>query len=131
MRLMLDTNAYTGYLRSEPAVTDRVDSAARIFLPAAVVGELIYGFRHGTRYRKNLDQLERFLAKPLVTFVPVTFETCSRFGAVAAELRRARTPIPVNDVWVAAHALQTGASLLTYDAHFERVAGLSMVHLGG
>ena len=131
MRLMLDTNAYTGYLRSEPAVTDRVDSAARILLPAAVVGELIYGFRHGTRYRKNLDQLERFLAKPFVAFVPVTFETCSRFGSVAAELRRAGTPIPVNDVWVAAHALQTGASLLTYDAHFERVAGLSMVYLGG
>ena len=131
MRLMLDTNAYTAYLRADPSVTVRVESAAGILLPAAVVGELIYGFRHGTRYRQNFNQLERFLAKPFVAFVPVTIETCSRFGLVAAELRRAGTPIPVNDVWIAAHALQTGASLLTYDAHFDRVAGLSIVHLGG
>ena len=94
------------------------------------MGELIYGFRHGRRYRQNFNQLERFLAKPLVGFVPVTIETCSRFGSAAAKLRRAGTPIPVNDVWIAAHALQTGASLLTYDAHFERVAGLSMHYLG-
>ena len=128
MKLMLDTNTYTAYLRDNPQVVARVEASTRILLPAAVVGELLYGFRYGTRYQQNLDQLERFLAKPFVAFVPVTMETCNRFGWVAAELRKAGTPIPVNDVWVAAHALQTGARLLTNDAHFECVTGLALVH---
>ena len=128
MRLMLDTNTYTAYLRDVPVVVARVDSAVRILLPAVVVGELLYGFKHGTRYRQNLDQLERFLDKPVVDFVPVTLATCHYFGSVAAALRRAGTPIPANDVWVAAHALQTGASLLTHDAHFEWIDGLPVIH---
>lgn len=128
MNLMLDTNTYSSYLRDIPQVVARVDSAVRILLPAAVVAELLYGFKHGTRYRQNLDQLERFLNKPVVDFVPVTLETCHHFGTVAAALRRAGTPIPVNDVWVAAHALQTGASLLTHDAHFKWIDGLSVIH---
>ena len=128
MNLMLDTNTYTSYLRDVPDVVARVDSAVRILLPAVVVGELLYGFKHGTRYRQNLDQLERFLYKPVVDFVPVTLATCHHFGSVAAALRRAGTPIPVNDVWVAAHALQTGASLLTHDAHFKWIDGLPVIH---
>ena len=128
MTLMLDTNAYTAYMRDDPLAAERVEASTRILLPAVAVGELMYGFRHGTRHRLNLEQLEQFLAKPFVEFVPVTMETCSRFGSVAAALRQAGTPIPVNDVWIAAHALQTGALLLTHDAHFDYVAGLAVVH---
>ena len=128
MTLMLDTNAYTAYMRDDPSAAERVEASTRILLPAVAVGELMYGFRHGTRYRQNLEQLEQFLAKPFVEFVPVTMETCSRFGSVSAVLRQAGTPIPVNDVWIAAHALQTGALLLTHDAHFDYVAGLAVVH---
>ena len=125
---MLDTNAYTAYMRDDPSAAERVEASTRILLPAVAVGELMYGFRHGTRYRQNLEQLEQFLAKPFVEFVPVTMETCSRFGSVSTALRQAGTPIPVNDVWIAAHALQTGALLLTHDAHFDYVAGLAVVH---
>ncbi len=79
----------------------------------------------------NLDQeLERRLREVAerrdTSFF--TMETCNRFGWVAAGLRKAGTPIPVNDVWVAAHALQTGARLLTNDAHFACVTGLALVH---
>ena len=109
----------TAYLRDDPGGVARVDSALRLLLPAAVVSELL---------RQNLDQLERFLGKPVVDFVPVTLETCHHFGSVATALRRAGTPIPVNDVWVAAHALQTGASLLTHDAHFKRIPELPVIH---
>ena len=111
--------SYTAYLRDNPGGVARVDSALRLLLPAAVVSELL---------RQNLDQLERFLGKPVVDFVPVTLETCHHFGSVATALRRAGTPIPVNDVWVAAHALQTGASLLTHDAHFKRIPELPVIH---
>ena len=100
----------------------------RILLPAAVVGELLYASSMARGYRQNLDQLERFLGKPVVDFVPVTLRTCHHFGSVAAALRRAGTPIPVNDVWGAAHALRTDASLLTHDAHFRWIPGLSIVH---
>lgn len=126
---MLDTNAYTAYMRDDPSAVARVEASTRILLPAVVVGELMYGFRHGTRYRQNLEQLERFLAKPFVEFVPITLETCSRFGSVAAALRQAGTPIPVNDVWIAAQALHTGALLLTHDSHFDHVAGLAVVSM--
>ena len=126
---MLDTNAYTAYMRDEPAAAERVEASTRILLPAVAVGELMYGFRHGTRYRQNLEQLEQFLAKPFVEFVPVTMETCGRFGSVAAALRQAGTPIPVNDVWIAAHALQTGALLLTHDPHFNYVAGVAVARM--
>jgi tRNA(fMet)-specific endonuclease VapC len=128
MTLMLDTNAYTAYMRDDPPVAERVEASTRILLPAVAVGELIYGFRYGTRYQENLGQLERFLTKPFVEFVPVIMETCSRFGLISAALRQAGTPIPVNDIWIAAHALQTGAPLLTHDAHFDYVAGLAVVH---
>ena len=126
---MLDTNAYTAYMRDDPAAAERVEASTRILLPAVAVGELMYGFRHGTRYRQNLEQLEQFLAKPFVEFVPVTLETCGRFGSVAAALRQAGTPIPVNDVWIAAHALQTGALLLTHDSHFNYVAGVAVARM--
>ena len=130
MTLILDTNAYTAYMRDDPSAAAHVEASTRILLPAVTVGELMYGFRHGTRYGQNLEQLEQFLAKPFVDFVPVTMETCSRFGSVAAALRQAGTPIPVNDVWIAAHALQTGALLLTHDSHFDYVTGLAVVHPG-
>ncbi len=59
----------------------------------------------------------------------VTFTTADRFGRIAAALRGAGTPIPTNDIWIAAQAMETGADLLSYDQHFQAVAGLAWVTL--
>ncbi len=129
MILALDTNVYTAYMRGAAEVRARVSAAQRVVLPAATVAELQYGFRHGTRYEKNRAQLDEFLASPFVEFHPATLKTADRFGRISAELRRAGTPIPVNDVWIAAQAMASGAVLLTGDGHFDRIPGLAFIRI--
>ncbi len=129
MRLLLDTSAYSALMRGSEAVATRVRKAQSLLFSSIVAGELLYGFRNGSRYVENREQLEAFLANPYVTLMPVTLTTADRFGLIAAALRKNGTPIPANDIWVAAHALESGADLLSFDAHFDHVAGLSLIHL--
>ena len=129
MTLVLDTNVYTAYMRGAAAARAKVRAAQRVVLPAATVAELLYGFRHGTRYEKNRAQLDEFLASPFVEFHPATFKTAETFGRISAELRRAGTPIPVNDVWIAAQTMASDAVLLTGDGHFNRIPGLSVIRI--
>jgi tRNA(fMet)-specific endonuclease VapC len=89
-----------------------------------VLGELNAGFRAGKKGRENRRILERFLEKPSVAVLEATRETAEIFGIVKDSLRKAGKPIPVNDVWIAAHALETGSVLVTYDDHFRVVPGL-------
>jgi tRNA(fMet)-specific endonuclease VapC len=88
---------------------------------------LLFGFRHGSRYEANSQELEDFLASQYVTLVPVTFATADRFGRIAASLRRKGKPLPTNDIWIAAHAMELGADLLSFDRHFEEVDGIAWV----
>ena len=116
-------------MRGHQDVTARIRAAESVLLSSIVVGELLFGFRNGSRYEQNRTQLESFLASRVVTFLPITFTTADRFGIVAASLRRRGTPIPSNDIWIAAHALETGADLISFDAHFTNVEGLSFIPL--
>ena len=127
MRALLDTNAYSALMRGHREVAGRVRPCERIYLSAIVVGELLYGFRNGSRYDENRIQLADFVANPYVEFVPVTMTTCERFAWVASALRRKGKPIPGNDIWIAAHGLETGADLITSDSHFEAVDGLTII----
>jgi tRNA(fMet)-specific endonuclease VapC len=129
MRLLLDTNAYTSLMRGSDAVAAQVRSAQRVYLSVVVAGELLYGFRHGTRYTENRSQLEAFLANRFVEVLPVSLTTSDRFGLVCAALKRKGTPIPSNDIWIAAQALETGADLLSFDEHFSNIDGLAFIHL--
>lgn len=129
MKILLDTNAYAAWKRGNSEMSHRIRRAERIYLSAVVAGELLFGFRNGTRFKQNLAELETFLESPYVTFVPVTLVTADRFGLIAASLRTRRTPIPTNDIWIAAHAMETGADLLSFDRHFQRVDGLVWVDL--
>jgi len=124
MKLLLDTCAYTSLMQGWPEVADRVRRAERIFLSAVVAGELIFGFRNGTRYASNIAELRAFLDNPYVEFLSVTITTADRFGRIAAELRRKGRPIPTNDIWIAAHAMEAGAELISSDSHFEVIDGL-------
>lgn len=125
MKILLDTNAYSALMRGHPEVADRIREVERVLMSAIVAGELLYGFRHGTRFHENSTRLAAFLDSPYVSFVPVTMTTADRFGRISAALRRRGTPIPTNDIWIAAHALETGADLLSSDRHFDTVDGLA------
>jgi tRNA(fMet)-specific endonuclease VapC len=89
-----------------------------------VLGELYAGFAGGTKGRENRQALQRFLSKPTVKILNATAETAEVFGHVKSDLKKAGNPIPINDVWIAAHAIETGAVVITYDSHFRKVAGL-------
>jgi tRNA(fMet)-specific endonuclease VapC len=124
--ILLDTNAMIALFRGERAVLDMLGQAECVYVSVVVIGELEAGFRGGKRLRENLAILERFLAKPHVEVLPVRRETGECFGRIKAALRTKGVPIPINDVWVAAQCMETGAVLVSFDRHFERVDGLRL-----
>ncbi len=122
--ILVDTNAYTAFMLGQAAVVEVVAHAERICLNSIVLGELLGGFAAGTREAKNRAELARFLDSPRVEVVAVTAHTADSYALVYAGLRRKRQPIPTNDLWIAASALEHGAALLTHDAHFAQIDGL-------
>jgi tRNA(fMet)-specific endonuclease VapC len=129
VKLLLDTSAYSAFKRGHEAVVDLVRRSERILLSTVVAGELIAGFRAGSRCEQNLRELRDFLDHERVTEVPVTLTTADRYGRVYATLRRKGTPLPTNDMWVAAQAMETGADLASLDGHFEHVDGVAWIDL--
>lgn len=127
MKVLLDTNAYTALFRGHEGVAARVRRATHVLMSTVVAGELLFGFRNGTRFDTNREELEDFLFSPYVALLPVTFVTADRFGRIAAALRRKGRPLPTNDIWIAAHAMESGADLLSFDHHFEHVEGLAWI----
>jgi tRNA(fMet)-specific endonuclease VapC len=127
VKVLLDTNAYTALFRAHPGVAERVRRADQVLVSTVVAGELLFGFRNGSRYEANRRDLEDFLANPYVALLPVTFVTAERFGRIATALRRKGRPLPTNDIWIAAHAMESGAELLSFDRHFEQIDGLAWV----
>ena len=125
MRILLDTNAYSALKRGHEEVADRVRRAEEVMLSVVVVGELLLGFRLGTRFRKNVTELEAFLDNPYVSLLPVTLTSADRFARIMVTLRAKGRLIPTNDVWIAAHAMETGSELVSSDEHFEAIDGLA------
>jgi len=123
-KIVLDTNAYTRLLAGEEDVLDVIGTAETVYMSIFVLGELYAGFAGGTKERGNKDTLNRFLRKPSVKILNATSETAEVFGMVKQDLKKAGTPLPINDVWIAAHALETGSTLVTYDGHFKKIAGI-------
>lgn len=122
--ILLDTNAYTSFMLGEAEVVDVVAHAETLYLNSVVIGELLGGFAAGTRQQKNRAELARFLDSPRVEVLPITAMTADSYALVYAGLRRRGQPIPTNDLWIAASALEHGAAVLTRDAHFAQIDSL-------
>jgi tRNA(fMet)-specific endonuclease VapC len=125
VKILLDTNAYSNLARGHLPLAGRVREAEAVLMSAVVAGELLGGFRRGTRLRENVADLQRFLAQPRVQLLPISWTTAERYSRIYAALRRRGTPIPTNDMWIAAHAMEAGAELLSSDPHFQHVEGLA------
>ncbi len=123
-QIILDTNAYTALLRGDEEVLGVVASAEVVFMSIFVLGELHAGFSGGAKKRQNNDALKRFLGKPSVKILNATAETAEVFGELKNMLKQAGTPLPINDVWIASHAIETGSVIVTYDRHFQRIRGI-------
>ncbi len=122
--ILIDTNAYTAFMLGDAAVVEVVAYAERICVNSIVLGELLGGFAAGTREARNRAELARFLDSPRVELVPVTAQTADSYALVYSSQRRKGQPIPTNDLWIAASALEQGAALLTRDTHFGQIDGL-------
>ena len=84
----------------------------------------MFGFRNGTKFEENMNDLNKFLQHEIVKFVQIEKITSDRYSRIAAQLKRQGTPIPTNDIWIAAQAMEYGAELITLDKHFETINGL-------
>jgi tRNA(fMet)-specific endonuclease VapC len=129
-RLLLDTSAYSALFRGDERAKEALGSADEVFLSPVIIGELLSGFGGGRRRAANEAGLREFLAQPRVRVVVIDEETSVRYAAVLSGLRQAGTPIPTNDIWIAASAMQHGLELLTADAHYARVPQIVVRPLG-
>ena len=122
--LALDTNAYSAFKHGKAEVVDQLERAERILIPVPVLAELRIGLRGGTREALNLDELEQFLSSPRVELCSLTEQTAILYAEIFGTLQRKGKPIPLNDIWIAASAMEQGAILLSADAHFTWIDGL-------
>lgn len=124
MKILLDTNAYTSLMRGDGQVLSFLNQAEVVYMSVFVIGELKAGFKGGNKWVENEDILMTFLGKSTVKTLVATLETSEVFAEVIHQLKQQGSPIPINDVWIAAHAIETGSKLFTYDKHFKQVPGL-------
>jgi tRNA(fMet)-specific endonuclease VapC len=127
VKVLLDTNAYSALRRGQEIVTDRVRRSEEVLLSVIVVGELLFGFQNGSRYEENARALRSFLEDPNVRLLPVTWETADLFGRISAALRKKGRPIPTSDIWIAAHAMEASADLISAEPHFGPIDDLSWI----
>ena len=124
MKIMLDTSAYVGFKRNTAEAVEIIVKSELIVFSPVVVGELMFGFRNGTRFKENMEDLDRFLDHEAVDLLPIGKITSDRYSRIAAKLKQQGTPIPTNDIWIAAQAMEQGAELITSDRHFDKISGL-------
>ncbi|MBE1426182.1 putative nucleic acid-binding protein [Desulfomicrobium macestii] len=123
-RMLIDTNIYSGALRGDQEIVGALRQAEHIGLSVISMGELFSGFKGGTREDENKRELGIFLDSPRVALYPVDVYTAQHYCAILNQLRRSGTPIPTNDIWIAATAAQHGLPLYTRDSHFSKIEGL-------
>lgn len=123
--LVLDTNAYSGFMRAEPRAVRALRSAHEIHIPLIVLGELLAGFAAGSKPQKNREELATFMASPRAHLMIPDGKTAQHYADVFVALRKLGMPIPTNDLWIAALARQHRLPLLTFDAHFGAIPGLT------
>lgn len=123
-RLVLDTSAYSHLRKGHPQVLASLTDAVRVSVPVVVLGELEAAFERGSRTAENRRVLGELLAEPFVNVLNVTPATVRHYARVFVSLRAAGTPIPLNDVWIAACTLECHGHLLTFDRDYLRVPSL-------
>ena len=125
--VVVDTNVLIGCFQREQGISGKVSEYDRVLVCPVVVGEFKTGIDIGTkRGRKAAERLDEFLDDPAVVAVPCTEETADYYARIFRALKANGTPIPANDIWIAASALDHGASVLSCDGHFSCVPMLKL-----
>jgi len=119
---LLDTNIIIALFADDSAVTEKISNAENIFVPAVVIGELFYGANKSGRPKENTRRIDKFASDNVI--LNCNMETARRYGKIKNRLRKKGNPIPENDIWIAAIALQYSLILITRDEHFKEVEDL-------
>ncbi|MEA3465950.1 MAG: type II toxin-antitoxin system VapC family toxin [Thermodesulfobacteriota bacterium] len=123
-KIIIDTNIYSNLLRGNNEVIANLQQVSYIGISVISIGELLSGFEAGNRIKENRNELGQFLDSPRVAICLVDVDTIEHYSAILNKLKKNGTPIPTNDIWIAAVALQHGLPLYTLDKHFSYVEGL-------
>ena len=121
---LLDTNILIAFFRADLVVRDKVNSTEQVYVPIVAIAELYYGVMASHSVAKNVERVDNLIAGAAV--VECDLSTAREYGTIKQELRSAGTPIPDNDIWIAAVARQHGLILVSRDAHFAAITGLTV-----
>jgi tRNA(fMet)-specific endonuclease VapC len=121
MRLLPDTSAYSAATRGHSEIKRVLRFADEIHVSPVMLGELKAGFRRGSRRQQNEQDLNTFQDSTRVSHLQIDGDTAECYAEILADLRKAGTPVPTNDVWIAASAMQYGLRVVTADAHFRLI----------
>jgi tRNA(fMet)-specific endonuclease VapC len=119
---LLDSNIYIALKQSEPATVRALADDPDVFTCSVVIGELLFGAYKSQRRTENLAAVREFISH--ITVLPITLETAEQYGMIREELRAKGKPIPENDIWIAASALEHNLILVTNDNHFDNLSSV-------
>ena len=123
-KILLDTNAYVAFKNGRDDAVDVIRLAEKVGISVIVLGELLAGFVIGGKEARNRQELSEFFSSPRVSLFMIDDETTEYYARIFRQLRKDGLPIPTNDLWIAATALQHGCAVFTYDKHFLAVNNL-------
>ena len=123
-KILIDTNIYSLAMKGDKNITDVLKTIDQIGISTISIGELCSGFKGGSFEKKNKKELNFFLDSPRVVIFPIDVETADFYASILNNLKNKRTPIPTNDIWIAAAAFQNGFQLFSKDKHFKYIPGL-------
>lgn len=124
-KFLLDTNIIIALFAKDENVLAQLKSADEVFIPSIVLGELYYGANKSSRSQVNLARIDEFAAKNQV--LAADGETARHYGEIKNALHAKGTPIPENDIWIAALSHQYRYMLVTQDNHFREVEGIETI----
>ena len=123
-QILIDTNAYAALKMNDSSLVEIIRHADRIGLNPIILGELLGGFAHGRKDEQNRKELAEFISSSRVIVFSIEEATAKHYASIYASLRKKGTPLPTNDMWIAATALEHGLMLCSYDKHFTHIEGL-------
>jgi len=123
-KYLLDKNIVIPFLAGDSRIQHKIRQVAEVFIPVIVIGELLYGAHKSARRAENLARIEEFMAHTVI--VACDIDTARQYGEIKAQLRKAGQPIPENDLWIAAIALQYECTVASRDGHFASIPGLAL-----
>lgn len=126
-KLLIDTNIYVSYKRNNNSTISTFKHLDLIGLDVTVLAELYSGFKHGKKEKQNREELEKFINTPRVRLFNHDNITAEFYSEIYLQLRKKGNPIPTNDIWIAATAMQHGLALYTFDNHFSNIEGLIII----